>query len=116
MQLNEEFRKAGDIERIATCTAPVFWIFFLLTGCSLFILRIKDPNRERPFRVPLYPVLPLLFCGSCAFMLYRSGMHAMEQEPAEALIVAALLLLGIPLCIFSGLAAKRAQQEADGSE
>jgi len=101
MQLNNEFHKSGDIERIATCTAPVFWIFFLLTGCSLFILRIKDPERERPFQVPFYPVLPLLFCASCAFMLYRSSMYALDQEPAEALIVAALMLAGIPLCVFS---------------
>jgi APA family basic amino acid/polyamine antiporter len=110
MQLAAEFKKSGDIERIVTCTAPVFWIFFLLTGCSLFILRVKDPDRERPFRVPLYPVLPLLFCGSCAFMLWRSGMYALEQEPAEALIVAGLMLLGIPLCALSGRATRKARE------
>lgn len=112
MQLDAEFKRAGDIERIVTCTAPVFWVFFLLTGCSLFILRIKDPDRERPFHVPLYPVLPLLFCASCAFMLYRSGMYAMQQEPAEAIIVAALMLLGIPLGILSKRAARKAQNDS----
>ncbi len=116
MQLTEEFHKAGDIERIVTCTAPVFWIFFLLTGCSLFILRIKDPDRERPVRVPFYPIMPLIFCASCAFMLYRSGMWALKQEPAEALIVASLMLLGIPLCFLSGRAAKRAQEQKSESE
>ena len=115
MQLNEEFRKTGEINRIATCTAPIFWIFFLLTGCSIFILRFKDADRERPFKVPFYPVLPLLFCGSCAFMLVRSGMYALEQEPAEALIVAALMLLGIPFCIFSVSSAKKTQEPDDGS-
>lgn len=114
LQLTAEFRKAGDIERIVTCTAPVFWIFFLLTGCSIFLLRIKDPDRERPFRVPFYPVVPLLFCASCAFMLIRSGMYALEQEPAEAFIVAMLMFLGIPLCIFSVRATKKAQQEING--
>jgi amino acid transporter len=112
MQLDLEFKKAGDIERLVTCTAPVFWTFFLLTGCSLFILRIKDPQRERPFKVPLYPVLPLVFCASCAFMLWRSGVWALKQEPAEALIVAGLMLLGIPFGILSGRANRRAQQEA----
>ena len=42
-------------------TAPVFWLFFLLVGVSLFVLRRRDPDLPRPFRVPLYPVLPLLF-------------------------------------------------------
>ena len=102
MQLTEEFHKTGDIERLVTCTAPVFWIFFLLSGCSIFILRIKEPDRERPFRVPLYPILPLVFCASCAFMLIRSGMYALQQEPAEAFIVVGLLLLGIPFCLLSG--------------
>jgi len=111
MQLAAEFKKTGDIERIVCCTAPVFWTFFLLTGCSLFILRIKDPLRERPFRVPLYPVLPLIFCASCAFMLWRSSMYALKEEPAEALIVAGLMLIGIPFGMLSGRATRRAQQQ-----
>jgi basic amino acid/polyamine antiporter, APA family len=80
----------------------VFWLFFLLTGCSLFILRWKDPHKERPYRVPFYPVLPMVFVLSCAFMLYRSTAYALDQEPAEAIIVAGLMLLGIPLGILSG--------------
>jgi basic amino acid/polyamine antiporter, APA family len=53
-------------------TAPVFWLFFLLVGVSLFVLRRRDPDRPRPFRVPLYPVLPLLFCATSAYLLYSS--------------------------------------------
>ena len=56
-------------------TAPVFWLFFLLVGISLFVLRRRDPDTERPFRVPLYPVLPLLFCLTCAYLLYASLVH-----------------------------------------
>ena len=53
-------------------TAPVFWLFFLLCGIALFVLRVREPGRERPFRVPLYPLLPALFCASCAYMLWSS--------------------------------------------
>ncbi len=53
-------------------TAPIFWLFFLLTGLSLFILRKREADVSRPFRVPLYPVIPLLFCASCLFMLQSS--------------------------------------------
>ncbi|MCE9530472.1 MAG: amino acid permease [Planctomycetes bacterium] len=105
------FHTSGGIYKLVTCTAPVFWIFFLLTGCSLFLLRIKEPERQRPFRVPFYPVLPLFFCGACAFMLWRSGMYALEQEPAEAFIVGLLMLIGIPLCFLSARATRKAQQE-----
>jgi amino acid transporter len=100
----------GDIYKLVACTAPVFWLFFLLTGCSLFVLRWKEPGRERPYRVPLYPVLPLVFVVSCAFMLYKSTAYALEQEPAEAVIVVGLMLLGIPLGIWSARARVRYQQ------
>lgn len=66
-------------------TAPVFWLFFMLSGVALFILRRRDPNVPRPFRVPLYPVLPLVFVLSCAYVLYSSVMHA---QTAHATYVA----------------------------
>lgn len=60
-------------------TAPVFWLFFLLAGVSLLVLRRREPNTPRPFRVPLYPVLPLLFCASCAYMLVSSLSYVSSQ-------------------------------------
>ncbi len=53
-------------------TAPIFWLFFLLTGVSLFVLRIREADVPRPFRAPLYPLVPLLFCASCLYMLQAS--------------------------------------------
>ena len=110
VELDPSFHMHGDIYKLVACTAPVFWLFFLLTGCSLFVLRWKEPHVERPFRVPLYPVLPLVFVLSCAFMLYKSATYAMEQEPAEAVIVVGLMLLGIPLGIWSARAKLKYQQ------
>jgi amino acid transporter len=59
-------------ETMVEYTAPVFWTFILLTGISLFILRRREPTRPRPFRVPLYPVTPLVFCATCVYLLYSS--------------------------------------------
>ncbi len=57
-------------------TAPVFWFFFLLVGISIFVLRRKEPEVSRPFRVPLYPLTPLLFCVVCIYMLHaRYYLH-----------------------------------------
>jgi amino acid transporter len=53
-------------------TAPVFWCFFLLAGLSLFVLRFREPGISRPFRVPLYPLTPILFCLTCVYMLHSS--------------------------------------------
>jgi APA family basic amino acid/polyamine antiporter len=113
MHLNLDMQTDSEnIYKLVACTAPVFWLFFLLTACSLFVLRWKDPQLERPYRVPLYPVLPLVFVISCAFMLYKSSAYALEQQPAEALIVAGLMLLGVPLGIMSGRARLKYQSDS----
>jgi basic amino acid/polyamine antiporter, APA family len=77
-------------------TAPVFWFFLLLVGVSFFVLRHRDPKRERPFRAPLYPITPLLFCATCAYLLYSSLVYT----GTGALIGIAVLLAGIPLLGF----------------
>jgi amino acid transporter len=80
-------------------TAPVFWLFFMLSGVALFIMRRRDPGATRPFRVPLYPVLPLLFVLSCAYVLYSSIVHAQTEHATHVAFgvmasgVVALLLL-----------------------
>jgi amino acid transporter len=66
----------SGFEAMVAYTAPVFWLFFLLTGLSLFVLRRTDGGAPRPFRVPLYPVTPLVFCAACAFLLWSSVVHA----------------------------------------
>jgi amino acid transporter len=53
-------------------TSPVFWLFLTLTGIALFRLRMTHAGAERPFRVPLYPWLPLGFCAASAFVLWSS--------------------------------------------
>ncbi|HEU4596935.1 MAG TPA: amino acid permease, partial [Pyrinomonadaceae bacterium] len=85
-------------------TAPVFWLFFFLTGLSLIVLRFKEPEAERPFRVPLYPLTPLLFCAACAYMLQAS----LAYTGAGALAGVAVLLAGVPVLLL----ARRRQQAA----
>lgn len=77
----------GAIERdgfvtLVEFTAPVFWFFFMLSGIALFVLRRKEPAAVRPFKVPLYPVLPMLFVVTCAYLLYSSVRHAQSKNAA----------------------------------
>jgi amino acid transporter len=48
------FTRKG-FETMVDYTAPIFWFFFLLSTLSLIVLRIREPTRPRPFRVPFYP-------------------------------------------------------------
>src|SRR5690606_36357000 len=65
----------NGFETMIEYTSPVFWFFFLLVGISLFILRYKEPNVERPFRVPIYPLTPIIFCCTSAYLLYSSIVY-----------------------------------------
>ena len=76
-------------------TAPVFWLFFLLVGISLFVLRKRERAIVRPFRVPLYPVTPLVFCAVCLYMLYSSLVYTGRG----GLIGVIVLLAGIPFLL-----------------
>ncbi len=76
-------------------TAPVFWLFLLLVGISFFVLRHREPETDRPFKVPFYPITPILFCLTCAYLLYSSVAYTQFG----ALIGIAVLLLGMPLLL-----------------
>jgi amino acid transporter len=86
-------------ETMVAYTAPAFWLFFLMTGISLFILRGQKPDNDDHFRVPLFPITPILFCAMCAFMLWSSANYALSKDPGSigAQLGIGVLLLGIPL-------------------
>jgi len=82
---------------IVEYTAPVFWLFFFLTGVSLFLLRRREPATLRPFRVPLYPLTPALFCATCLYMLVSS----LAYTGVGAVVGVVVLAAGIPLLILA---------------
>jgi len=67
----------GDLTRGGFATmvdylSPVYWAFLTLSGAALIVLRRREPGQPRPFRVPLYPWLPLLFSACSAWLLWAS--------------------------------------------
>lgn len=66
----------GGFDILLQSTAPIFWIFFFMTGISVFVLRYKDKETERKFEIPFYPLPPLVFCATCLYMIYTSSLYA----------------------------------------
>ena len=97
--------RAG-FETMVAYTAPVFWLTLLLMGIALFVMRRRDPTRERPFRVPLYPLTPLLFCITSAALLYSSVAYAGRG----ALLGMVVMLAGLPVLLVA-----RARARSDPS-
>jgi APA family basic amino acid/polyamine antiporter len=89
-------------ETMVEYTAPVFWLFICLTGVALFVLRRREPTRPRPFRVPLYPLTPLVFCATSAYLVYSS----LAYTGVGALVGVGVLAAGVlVLCLTSAGAA-----------
>jgi amino acid transporter len=65
-------------------------LFYLLTACSLFVLRVREPTLERPYRTFLG--WPLIFSSATIFILLMPIVAA----PLEALVAAGVILSGIP--------------------
>jgi basic amino acid/polyamine antiporter, APA family len=78
-------------------TAPVFWFFLLLTTVSLFIFRHRKQSESTPYRVPLYPVPPVLFLLACIYMLYSS----LAYTGTGALAGASILVVGVPVYLLA---------------
>ena len=94
------FASQKGVQTAVDYLSPVFWLFFLLTGIALFILRkrgAKAGGALDGFRTPLYPVVPALFCLTCAYMLYSSVSYA----AAGALAGLGVLALGLPFLYFA---------------
>jgi basic amino acid/polyamine antiporter, APA family len=90
------FVRSG-VQTVVDYLQPVFWVFFFLTGVSLFVLRARDPGTPRPFKVPFYPLTPALFCLTGAYMLYNSVTFTGRGALAGVVV----LVLGLPVLVLA---------------
>lgn len=109
----------NGFEYMVAYTAPVFWLFMILIGVALFVLRVKEPDRERPFRVPLYPVVPALWCLAAAYMFYSSLRYisdvlwsrtTLSETGVGALLGLVILAIGLPVYALARRGAARTAQ------
>ena len=87
------------LEAMISYTAPVFFSFMLLIAISLFVFRRR--GIELPYRMPLYPLPPVLFGAASAWMIYSTIAYA----GIGSLLGIAVLLAGTPLLLFRRSAA-----------
>jgi amino acid transporter len=80
----------GGFATMVDYLSPVYWFFLMLSGGSVVLLRRLRPEAPRPFRVPLFPLLPLLFVGCSAYLLWSSIAYV----KSGAVVGVAVLVLG----------------------
>ncbi len=67
-------------------------LFFAATGAAVFVLRRKQPGKERSYKTWGYPLVPFLFVASCSVIF----INIIFTQPWESLIGLALLGAGLP--------------------
>lgn len=86
----------GTFQELFTYVIFAAWIFYGLAVAGVIVLRIRQPEIERPFRSPAYPWLPALFSLSALGVT----LSAVISSPLHALIGIGLILTGWPIFAF----------------
>jgi len=82
----------GTFEQLLTYVVFSGWIFYGLGALSIFVYRRRAPDMPRPFRVPGYPVTPVLFVAASAAIV----LNTLFTQPGRALVGLAVVLAGVP--------------------
>jgi len=79
----------GSFTQALLYTAAAVYSFYLATSLAVIVLRDKDPQTERPYKVTGYPVTTIIFCNVCAYLIYSSITYSYSNlgpEVAQRLI------------------------------
>ncbi len=82
------------VDTLLYTAAPVY-TFYLATSLSVMVLRRKEPNVERPYRVTGYPLTTLIFCAVCAFLIYSAVSYAWNFKIKSLCLLEGVLLAGM---------------------
>jgi len=81
---------------LLTFTSFASLLFNALTVAGLFVLRVRQPKLDRPFRVPAYPIIPALYLAVAAFFLVFIAVG----DPRNAGLGTVVMLMGVPVYFF----------------
>ena len=86
----------GTFDQLFTYVIFAGWIFYALGAAAIFILRAKHPNPNRPYRVPGYPVVPLLFVIVATWFV----INTIVEQTADSMVGLLLVCAGIPFYLY----------------
>ena len=84
---------SGTVEQLITMVMFVGIAFWLVTAYSVFVLRKKYPDLDRPYKTWGYPAVPILFIIASAGILFNTLL----QRPMESLAGIGFTIVGIPV-------------------
>ncbi len=84
---------SGTFDQLTNMAVLSYALFWIPVAIAVPVLRWKLPREPRPYRVPGYPLVPLLFAAVMAWIV----ISALHSAPRESIATLVLILLGLPL-------------------
>lgn len=104
-------RDARSFERLVVFTAPFYWGFIVLVGVALIVARWRQPQLARNYRVPFYPLTPLVFMASSGWMAWAACRYALQNWSWAGWWTVGVLASGVIV----GVLDRYSQRRDDGS-
>ena len=83
----------GKFQQLFELAIFAEWLFYMITTTTIFYFRIREPERERPFRMWGYPVLPAFFIAASSVLL----VYSFGSNLRNSLLGLVIILCGLPL-------------------
>jgi APA family basic amino acid/polyamine antiporter len=87
---------SGTFDQLTDMLVFAAFVFYGATAFGVFVMRIKEPNLERPYRTWGYPVIPAVYVLFCVALV----INTIVTQPREAIIGISLVASGIPLFFY----------------
>lgn len=87
---------SGTFDQLTDMLIFVAFFFYGATAFAVFILRVREPDTPRPYRVIGYPVVPALFVIFCVALIIITCVNS----PREAGIGVVLMATGLPFYFY----------------
>jgi APA family basic amino acid/polyamine antiporter len=101
---------SGTFDTLTDTLIFVSWFFYVANAWAVLVLRRREPAAPRPFRVPWYPLVPLVFIGFGLVYLvltlcndvatYRKAVAAGQPALLNSAFGLALVLSGTPIFFY----------------
>ena len=84
---------AGSFRQLFSLAIFAEWLFYMVAASTVFVLRRKEPDTPRPYRAWGYPLVPAIFIGAAAALLYYTFTQNLRNSAWGVSVIAA----GVPI-------------------
>ena len=90
----------GQFNLLTDLSMFAVWAFYVLTFIGVFKLRKDQPNLERPYKVPLYPFIPMIAIAGGLFVVVSQLLLSGFTNTMISLGGVVITLIGLPIYSF----------------